>query len=68
MFDVNKFNAAIALKGESQEDAAAVMGMNRVTLFRKKTGVTEFTRKEIELFCKHYNVSPDIVFFTNFSA
>lgn len=68
MFDEKKFNAAIVLKGETRRDAARVMKMNPSTLFRKVNGESEFNRKEIELFCRHYGVDPSGIFFTNHSA
>lgn len=68
MFDVKKFNAAIALKGENQQEAARVMGINPATLYRKIRGESDFYRTEIEAFCNHYNVSPSEIFFAEFSA
>lgn len=68
MFDKKKFNAAIVLKGETQKDAARVMNMHPSTLFRKINEESDFNRKEIELFCRHYGVDPKDIFFTNYSA
>lgn len=68
MFDERRFNAAVALKGETQEDAARVMGISLPTLYRKKSGVSDFYREEMEKFCEHYNVGPADVFFVQNSA
>lgn len=68
MFDINQFNASIAAKGETQNDAARVMGMNPSTLYRKTTGASDFYRNEIEAFCAHYGVSADKIFFAEDSA
>lgn len=68
MFDRSRFNAAIALRNETQADAARVMKINPSTLFRKINGESDFNRKEIELFCNHYGVDPRDIFFTGHSA
>ena len=67
MLDERAFDAAIAMKGSTQQEAAKVMGMNPATLSRKKKGESDFYRKEIEAFCAFYGVSPDI-FFAEVSA
>lgn len=68
MFNGNLFDAAIRAKGETLMDAAKVMGMNSATLSRKKNGTSDFYRKEIDAFCRHYNVNPDKIFFASDSA
>lgn len=68
MFDPNAFNAAIARKGSTRREAAHVMNMNPATLFKKTTGKSDFYRKEIEAFCRFYEVRPDDIFFTAHSA
>ena len=68
MFNVNEFKACIKRKGETQEDAARVMGIKPATLYRKMNGISDFFRNEIEAFCVHYNANPDDVFFSNRSA
>jgi len=68
MIDVNRFNACIVAKGETQSDAARVMGMNPSTLYRKMTGVSDFYRSEIEAFCVHYGANPNEIFFAEVSA
>lgn len=65
MFNVKRFNAAIALKGETQKDAAEVMKMSAVTLYRKINGFSDFYRNEIDLFCKHYDANANDIFFAN---
>lgn len=67
MVDINKFNAAIALKGETKADAANIIGVNPSTLYRKLSGLSDFQSQEIEKFCSHYGTTPDI-FFTSFST
>lgn len=68
MFDSKEFNAAIAKKGSTRREAAQVMGMNPATLFKKTTGKSDFYRKEIEAFCRFYEVRPDNIFFAEHSA
>lgn len=67
MLDKRAFDAAIAMKGSTQQEAARVMGINPATLSRKMKGESDFYRKEIEAFCSFYNVSPNI-FFAELSA
>lgn len=64
----NKFNAAIALKGETKADAAKVMGINPATLFRKMSGQSDFYRKEIDRFCEYYGTDPKDIFFAKNST
>lgn len=68
MFCLNKFNAAIALQGENQGDAAKVMGISMATLYRKITGKSDFYRKEIDAFCAYYKANPEEIFFAKDSA
>ena len=68
VLNVNRFNAAIALKGEKRTDAAKVMNMHPTTLFRKVQGKLEFDARQIELFCTHYDVDPNDIFFTRNNA
>jgi|GEM_PF-839925 len=68
MFDENRFNAAIALKGENKGAAAKVMGINPATLLRKINGESDFRSKEIARFCEHYNANPIEIFFAEHST
>jgi len=68
MLNERRFNAAIALKGETRADAAKIMGMNPATLFRKMNGKSDFYRAEIQRFCEYYNVAPQDIFFAEHSA
>lgn len=68
MFNERAFNAAIAKKGSTQQEAARIMGINPTTLFRKMKGISDFYRKEIEAFCSYYEARPDDIFFDKFSA
>lgn len=55
MFDRLLFNQAIKNYGETYDDAAKVMGINKVTLYRKIKGTSDFYRNEIDAFCFHYS-------------
>ena len=63
MLDLALFNQAIKARGENYDDAAKVMGINKVTLYRKLKGDSDFYRKEIDAFCFHYQVNPGEMFF-----
>jgi len=63
MFDRLLFNQAIKNYGETYDDAAKVMGINKVTLYRKIKGTSDFYRNEIDAFCFHYQVNPQDIFF-----
>lgn len=63
MFNEDAFREAIRAKGENIEMAAKVMGMNKVTLYRKMAGESDFYRKEMQSFCNHYEVKPSGIFF-----
>lgn len=49
MFQLNKFKSKLAELEMSVKDAAAIIGCNEVTLYRKMSGVSDFTRNEIQL-------------------
>lgn len=68
VINANLFNAYIAAKGETQADAARVLGINPSTLYRKITGISDFYREEIETFCRHYGANPNDIFFSPCSA
>ena len=63
MFNEEAFRAAIKAKGENIEMAAKVMGINKVTLYRKMAGESDFYRKEMQLFCSYYGVKAASIFF-----
>ena len=63
MFNEKAFRLAISQKGERIADAAKVMGISRVTMYRKMIGESDFYREEIQKFCSHYNVRANDVFF-----
>jgi len=48
MFAKNRFKAAIALRGKTTADVADMLGISRVTLYRKLNGESDFLRREIE--------------------
>lgn len=64
MFNEQAFREVIKDKGENIEMAAKVMGINKVTLYRKMSGESDFFAKEILKFCDHYKVTPTSVFFS----
>ena len=64
MFNEEAFREAIKAKGEDIEMAAKVMGINKVTLYRKMAGKSDFYRKEMQLFCSYYEVKPAGIFFS----
>ena len=49
MFDKNKLKAKMVEKGYSVEQIAQKLGINSVTVYRKLSGETEFTRNEIAM-------------------
>jgi hypothetical protein len=64
MFDKKKFRAAAVLSGKSMGDIADTLGINRVTLYRKLNGASDFLRWEIEACCIFLNISnPTEIFF-----
>ena len=67
MLDKRAFDAAIAMKGSTQQEAARVMGINPATLLRKMKGESDFYRKEIEVFLRFQQCEPEY-FFAEFSA
>ena len=63
MFSKDRFDLILALTGEKMIDAAEVMEISMTALYKKRQGKNDFTRREIEDFCRHYMVSPMDVFF-----
>ena len=57
MFDRNLFNYFIARTGKSKSTVAAHLGINEVTLYRKTTGASEFTRDEIQKLKEFLNLT-----------
>lgn len=65
MFDEALFRFIIMRRGEKISDAAKVMGISQVTLYRKMQGISDFYRTEIQKFCNHYKVQAENIFFAN---
>ncbi|MEG1753360.1 MAG: helix-turn-helix transcriptional regulator [Christensenella sp.] len=65
MFDEKSFRNAVLKKGETILDAAAIMGISKVTLYSKMTGESDFFREEIQKFCEYYGVRPALIFFAD---
>nr|DAH81035.1 MAG TPA: Regulatory protein-modification, helix-turn-helix, transcriptional regulator, DNA [Caudoviricetes sp.] len=63
MFNKARFDLILALTGDKMMDAAEVMEISTTSLYNKRQGKHDFTRREIEAFCRHYMVSPMDVFF-----
>lgn len=59
MFASNEFNALIAKHGQTKEDVAAIIGVNPATLYRKISGVSDFTRREIQTISRAYSLTAD---------
>lgn len=57
MFDRNLFNYFIARAGQTKTAVAAHLGINEVTLYRKCTGASEFTRDEIQKLKEFLNLT-----------
>ena len=48
--------AQMARKGETQDDLARLIGVDRTNISRRLTGQTEWTIGEVEILCNHYNM------------
>lgn len=67
MFNDNLFRAKCIEHGLRVADAARIMGINPVTLYRKMNGASDFTRNEIQLFRAALHLTPketDAIFFS----
>lgn len=51
MFDENKFRYILRTKNISLKYIAGVLGISLVTLYRKMSGESDFTRPEIQKIC-----------------
>lgn len=67
MVDKKIFRQIVKQAGETMGNAAAVMGLERTSLYRKLNGETDFYTREVEAFCKHYKANPLKVFFKGFT-
>ena len=57
MFNRDLFRSKIIAAGKAIKDAAAVMGCNEATLYRKMAGESDFTRNEIQLFKQAFGLT-----------
>lgn len=57
MFDKNKLKAKFVENGFTMEQVAQLLGINPVTLYRKMSGDSEFTRNEIAMLKNALNIS-----------
>ena len=48
--------AQMARKGETQEDVAKLLGLDRSQVSRKLAGHVEWSIGDIEILCNHYNI------------
>lgn len=66
MFNSLEFNALLARNDKTKDDVAAVLGINPATLYRKVNGQSDFTRKEIQIIGKLFNLDAatiNLIFF-----
>ena len=54
--------AEIARHGDSLNDLASVLGMSLSSISRRLAGDTPWTMDEINILCKRYNMSYEILF------
>ena len=65
MFDDDAFRKIIDEKGLKMKAVAAAMGIKTSTLYRKRHGISDFTRAEIQLFVDYVGtVDARKIFFT----
>ena len=64
MFNKKAFHLAVISADMTYEDVAKAIGINASTLYRKASGQSEFTRREIQEICKVLDIeSPMAIFF-----
>ena len=66
MFNKKRFKAEVELAGLTLYELCEKLGMNASTMYRKTTGTSEFTRKEIQEIRDILGISPatvDAIFF-----
>lgn len=59
MFDQKKFKLAALEQGLSIEQIAVEIGINPATLYRKMSGVSDFTRCELQNLRRLLQLTPD---------
>lgn len=66
MFDRNKFRGRVVAEGYTLAEVAAKIGMNPATLYRKMSGLSDFTREDIQKLRALLHLSAeetDVIFF-----
>ena len=66
MFNRNKFRAKVVEQGLTLEEVAKRIGINPSTLDRKMSGISDFSRKEIQILRKELSMTAaecDEIFF-----
>lgn len=61
MFKANLFKSLLMARNKTVDDIAQIIGVNKVTLYRKMNGVSDFTRNEIQLIRHELALSADEV-------
>lgn len=61
MFNRELFEAAVKNKGYTVKGIATIIGRNEATLHRKMSGISDFTRNEIQLIKAALNLSTEEV-------
>ena len=57
--NINMLKAQIALKGKKNSDIAELLGISKSAIYRKLSGKSDFTRKEILLLINFLGISTD---------
>lgn len=57
--NINMLKAQIALKGKKNSDIAELLGISKSAIYRKLSGKSDFTRKEILLLINFLEISTD---------
>ena len=64
MTNKRKLNAAMALKGYTQEKLAKELGLSKFSINKKINGVSDFKAKEIQAICQILQIkNKDEIFF-----
>lgn len=69
--NLNLLKARMVEKGISDEDLAKCLGINISTLFRKKSGESDFYRKEIQKIKSYLELTDEdvtLIFFADYIA
>ena len=64
---LNTLKAHFVLHGASMKDVSKALGISRTALYRKMSGKSEFSRKEIQSIIKKYGIDEQTAFAIFFS-